>query len=83
MSAFKTVGSAAFLAIKRDAAAGADGETWRHYRANLEGNLQELSLRLKRGGTEHSVSVTWRALHSVRLDAGDGGKSNRFVLGRP
>src|SRR5271168_2152417 len=39
----------AYLAIKRDAAAGIDGETWRHYRENLEGNLQDLSLRLKRG----------------------------------
>jgi group II intron reverse transcriptase/maturase len=39
----------AFLAIKRDAAAGEDGETWQHYRESLEGNLQDLSLRLKRG----------------------------------
>jgi group II intron reverse transcriptase/maturase len=39
----------AYLAIKRDAAAGEDGETWHHYRQNLEGNLQDLSLRLKRG----------------------------------
>ena len=39
----------AYLAIKREAAAGVDGETWEHYRENLEGNLQDLSLRLKRG----------------------------------
>jgi len=39
----------AFLAIKRDAAAGVDGETWEHYREGLEGNLQDLSLQLKRG----------------------------------
>ncbi len=39
----------AYLAIKREAAAGVDGETWGHYRENLEGNLQDLSLRLKRG----------------------------------
>lgn len=39
----------AYLAIKRDAAAGIDGETWEHYRENLEGNLQDLSSRLKRG----------------------------------
>jgi RNA-directed DNA polymerase len=39
----------AYLAIKRDAAAGVDGETWEHYRTSLEGNLQDLSLRLKRG----------------------------------
>jgi RNA-directed DNA polymerase len=40
---------AAYLALKRDAAAGIDGETWRHYGENLEGNLQDLSGRLKRG----------------------------------
>jgi RNA-directed DNA polymerase len=39
----------AFLALKRDAAAGVDGETWHHYREDLEGNLQDLSERLKRG----------------------------------
>jgi RNA-directed DNA polymerase len=39
----------AYLAIKRDAAAGVDGETWQHYREHLEDNLQDLSLRLKRG----------------------------------
>jgi len=40
---------AAYLALKRDAAAGIDGETWRHYGENLEQNLQDLSGRLKRG----------------------------------
>jgi RNA-directed DNA polymerase len=40
---------AAFLAIKKDAAAGVDGETWEHYGENLEANLQGLSRRLKRG----------------------------------
>jgi len=40
---------AAFWALKREAAAGVDGETWRHYREDLEGNLQDLSGRLKRG----------------------------------
>jgi group II intron reverse transcriptase/maturase len=39
----------AFLALKREAAAGVDGQTWRHYRENLEGNLQDLAGRLKRG----------------------------------
>ncbi len=39
----------AYLGIKRDAAAGVDGETWRHYGEALEGNLQELAARLKRG----------------------------------
>jgi len=40
---------AAYLGIKRDAAAGVDDETWRHYGEALEENLQDLSQRLKRG----------------------------------
>jgi group II intron reverse transcriptase/maturase len=40
---------AAYLALERDAAAGVDGETWRHYGERLEDNLRELSERLKRG----------------------------------
>lgn len=40
---------AAFLAIKKNAAAGVDGETWEHYGENLEANLQDLAHRLKRG----------------------------------
>ncbi len=40
---------AAYFALKRDAAAGVDGETWRHYGEQLESNLQDLSARLKRG----------------------------------
>jgi RNA-directed DNA polymerase len=39
----------AYLATKKDAAAGVDGETWKHYGENLEANLQDLSHRLKRG----------------------------------
>jgi RNA-directed DNA polymerase len=40
---------AAYFAIKRDAAAGIDGETWRHYGESLEANLLDLSGRLQRG----------------------------------
>ena len=40
---------AAFFAIKKDAAAGIDGETWEHYGETLEANLQDLSHRLQRG----------------------------------
>lgn len=40
---------AAYLALKRDAAAGVDGETWRHYGEDLEANLLDLSARLRRG----------------------------------
>jgi group II intron reverse transcriptase/maturase len=39
-----------YLALKRNAAAGVDGETWQHYGEALEQNLQDLSERLKRGG---------------------------------
>lgn len=39
----------AYLALKRDAAAGIDGETWRHYGEALETNLQDLAARITRG----------------------------------
>ncbi len=39
----------AYFALKRDAAAGVDGETWRHYGERLEENLEELAGRLARG----------------------------------
>jgi group II intron reverse transcriptase/maturase len=35
--------------LKREAAPGVDGETWRHYGETLEENLRELSGRVKRG----------------------------------
>ena len=40
---------AAYLRLKRNAAPGVDGETWRHYGEALEEHLQDLSARLKRG----------------------------------
>jgi RNA-directed DNA polymerase len=40
---------AAYLCLKREAAPGVDGETWRHYGEDLEINLQDLSHRLKQG----------------------------------
>jgi RNA-directed DNA polymerase len=39
----------AYRSLKRDAAAGIDGETWRHYGEALEDNLRDLSQRLQRG----------------------------------
>jgi RNA-directed DNA polymerase len=39
----------AYLRLKRDAAPGVDGRTWRAYGEALEANLQDLSDRLKRG----------------------------------
>jgi group II intron reverse transcriptase/maturase len=40
---------AAYRAIKKDAAAGVDGQTWEQYGEKLEENLRDLSARLKRG----------------------------------
>lgn len=40
----------AYFSLKKEAAAGVDGETWRHYGETLEEHLQDLSERLKRGG---------------------------------
>src|SRR5438445_993488 len=39
----------AYFRLKKEAAPGVDGETWRHYGETLEDNLQDLSHRLKRG----------------------------------
>lgn len=40
---------AAYLALKREAAPGVDGETWRHYGEALEEHLHDLAERLKCG----------------------------------
>ena len=39
----------AYFSVKKEAAPGVDGQTWRHYGETLEENLQDLSHRLKRG----------------------------------
>src|SRR6202161_1423930 len=39
----------AYFSLKKEAAPGVDGETWRHYGEKLGENLQDLSERLKRG----------------------------------
>src|SRR5712691_4032968 len=39
----------AYLALKRGAAAGVDGETWQSYGQTLEASLQDVADRLKRG----------------------------------
>ena len=41
---------AAYQALKRDAAAGVDGQTWASYGQDLQANLLDLSDRLGRGG---------------------------------
>jgi RNA-directed DNA polymerase len=40
---------AAYNGLKREAAAGVDGQTWRQYGERLESNLLDLSERVKRG----------------------------------
>jgi group II intron reverse transcriptase/maturase len=39
----------AYLALKRTASAGVDGQTWQAYGEDLEGNLRDLAERLARG----------------------------------
>jgi RNA-directed DNA polymerase len=39
----------AYFGIKKDAAAGVDGQTWKQYGEKLEEHLQDLSARLQRG----------------------------------
>jgi RNA-directed DNA polymerase len=39
----------AYYGLKREAAPGVDGETWRQYGENLESNLTDLAGRLRRG----------------------------------
>ncbi|HTP56819.1 MAG TPA: group II intron reverse transcriptase/maturase [Candidatus Paceibacterota bacterium] len=39
----------AYHRLKREAAPGVDGETWRQYGEDLEGHLQDLAVRLKHG----------------------------------
>ena len=56
---------AAYFALKRDASAGVDGETWRHYGEALEGNLADLAGRLKRGAY-HAKPV--RRVHIPKPD---------------
>jgi phosphoglucomutase len=48
----------AYWRLKRDAAPGIDGETWRRYGEQLETNLAALSSRLRRGRTN------WSSVHS-------------------
>jgi RNA-directed DNA polymerase len=45
-----------FRALKRDAAAGVDGVTWRGYERDLEGNLEGLHARVQRGAFQAKPS---------------------------
>ena len=44
-----TISARAYFSLKRNAAPGVDGETWRHYGKQLEENLKDLSDMLKCG----------------------------------
>ena len=58
----------AYLAVEHDAAAGIDGETWKHYGENLKENLQDLSGRLARG------AYRARPVRRVYIEKADGRK---------
>jgi len=56
----------AYWQLKKQAAPGVDGETWRHYGEVLEDNLQDLSHRLKRG------AYRAKPVRRVYIPKGDG-----------
>src|SRR6202158_4326016 len=58
----------AYFSLKKEAAPGVDGETWRHYGETLEDNLQNLSHRLKRG------AYRAKPVRRVYIDKNDGRK---------
>ena len=58
----------AYLAVKRDAAAGVDGQTWQSYGQALQSNLLDLSDRLARGGYRP------QPVKRVYIDKTDGSK---------
>jgi RNA-directed DNA polymerase len=58
----------AYFSLKKEAASGVDGETWRHYGETLEDNLQDLSHRLKRG------AYRAKPVRRVYIDKSDGRK---------
>jgi group II intron reverse transcriptase/maturase len=50
----------AYFSLKREASAGVDGQTWKHYGEHLEDNLQDLCGRLRRGAYRAKpVRRTW------------------------
>jgi RNA-directed DNA polymerase len=58
----------AYRALNPKATAGVDGETWKHYGEELEGNLQSLAERLRRGAYRASPA------RRVFIAKGDGGQ---------
>jgi hypothetical protein len=68
----------AYSQLKRQAAAGVDGETWQHYGEDLERNLQDLSHRLKRGAYRAKPVRIPRAVCTPRPKAGAGYGSDPY-----
>jgi hypothetical protein len=64
---------AAYLALRKDAAAGIDRVTWQQYGKDLEANLQDLSSRLARGGYRA------KPVRRVQIPKTDGGKRSLGV----
>jgi group II intron reverse transcriptase/maturase len=64
---------AAYLALRKDAAAGIDRVTWQQYGEDLEANLQDLSSRLARGGYRA------KPVRRVQIPKTDGGKRSLGV----
>ncbi len=60
--------SSAYYAMRRDAAAGVDGQTWHGHGMNLEANLLDRSDRLARGGYRREP------VKRVYIDKADGSK---------
>ena len=58
----------AYFSLKKEAAPGVDGETWRHYGETLEDSLQDLSHRLKRG------AYRAKPVRRAYIDKNDGRK---------
>ena len=58
----------AYYEVQRDAAAGIDGETWKHYGEKLEENLRDLSGRLARG------AYRAKPVRRVYIEKADGRK---------
>ena len=50
----------AFDALKRDAAPGVDGLTWRDYEADLDSKLADLMHRVHKGGPYHPLPARRR-----------------------
>jgi group II intron reverse transcriptase/maturase len=57
----------AYFGLKRDAAPGVDGETWREYGEQLEEKIEDLSARLKRG------AYRAKPVRRVLIPKSDGG----------